>query len=80
MTYDKLKGKLDFIIKKYNKEKDKNVTKQNNENIKTNMNELDIFKILFPKLINNNEEAKKNDLKNILDIILKKEENQELIK
>ena len=80
LAYDKLKGKLDFIKKKYNKEKDKNVTKQNNENIKTNMNELDIFKILFPKLINNNEETKKNDLKNILDIILKKEENQELIK
>ena len=41
------------------------------------MNEIDIFKIIFPNLISN--EDKNEKLKNILSIIMKKKENKELI-
>ena len=82
--YDKLNDKLNFIKKKYVKEKridiNKNISKQNNKNIEANINELDIIKNIFPDLINDNIEDKKYKLKNILTIILKKEGTNELIK
>ena len=82
--YDKLNDKLNFIKKKYMKEKriaiNKNIIQQNNKNIEANINELDIIKNIFPDLINDNIEDKKNKLKNILTIILKKEGTNELIK
>ena len=77
LLYNKLKDKLEFFKKKLNKEKDTKKRKQYNENVKTNINEIDIFKIIFPDLIN--KEDKNNKLKNILSIILKNKENQELI-
>ena len=84
LLYNRLNDKLNLIKKKYRKEKgnniNKNILKQNNENIETNVNEFDIFKIIFPDLINEDIEDKKNKLKNILSIILKKEGNKELIK
>ena len=82
--YDKLNDKLNFIKKKDVKEKridiNENISKQNNKNIEANINELDIIKNIFPDLINDNIEDKKNKLKNILTIILKKEGTNELIK
>ena len=51
--------------------------KQNNKIIKANINELDIFKVIFPELKKNQD--KKKELKNILSIILKNKGNQELI-
>ena len=82
LLYNKLKDKLEIIKKKYLKEKSiiTNIRKQNDKNVETNLNELDIFKIIFPDLINKGSEDKKIQLKNILLIILKKEENKELIK
>ena len=82
LLYNKLKDKLRFIQKKYDKEKgnNMNIIKQNNKNIESNINELDIFKIIFPSLIGENTEEKNNQLKNILSTILKNEENLKLIK
>ena len=78
LLYNKLKDKLAFIKKKINKEKNNfNERKQYNENVKTNINEINIFKIIFPNLIN--KEDKINKLKKILSIILKNKENRELI-
>ena len=78
ILYNKLKDKLELIKKKYSKEKNKNISSgQYKENTKTNMNEIDILKIIFPDLIN--KENKNEKLKNILSIILKNKENQELI-
>jgi len=77
LLYNKLKDKLAFFKKKLNKEKNIKKRKQYNENVKTNRNEIDIFKIIFPDLIN--KEDKNNKLKNILSNILKNKENQELI-
>ena len=78
ILYNKLKDKLEIIKKKYTKEKNKNISSgQYKENTKTNMNEIDILKIIFPDLIN--KENKNDQLKNILSIILKNKENQELI-
>ena len=80
-------GKYNIDIKKVNNipnigkiKINKNIMKQNNENIETNINEFDIFKIIFPDLIKEDIEDKKNKLKNILTIILKKEGTNELIK
>ena len=82
LLYNKLKDKLEIIKKKYLKEKSiiTNIRKQNDKNVETNLNELDIFKIIFPDLITKDRTDKKIQLKNILLIILKKEENKELIK
>ena len=82
LLYNKLKDKLEIIKKKYLKEKSiiTNIRKQNDKNVETNLNELDIFKIIFPDLITKDRRDKKIQLKNILLIILKKEENKELIK
>ena len=81
LLYNKLKDRLEFIKKKYKKEKGIRIKNQNIENIKTNLDELDLFKIILPDLIGNNaNKNKKNELKNILSIILKKEENKDLIK
>ena len=81
LLYNKLKDRLEFIKKKYKKEKGIKIKNQNIENIKTNLDELDLFKIILPDLIGNNANGnKKNEMKNILSIILKKEENKELIK
>ena len=82
LLYNKLKDKLEIIKKKYLKEKRiiTNIRKQNDKNVETNLNELDIFKIIFPDLITKDRTDKKIQLKNILLIILKKEENKELIK
>ena len=77
LLYNKLKDKLAFLKKKLNREKNIKKRKQYNENVKTNKNEIDIFKIIFPDLIN--KEDKNNKLKNILSNILKNKENQELI-
>ena len=78
ILYNKLKDKLELIKKKYSKEKNKNISSgQYKENTKTNMNEIDILKIIFPDLIN--KENKNEKLKNILSIILKNKENQEFI-
>jgi len=78
ILYNKLKDKLELIKKKYSKEKNKNISSgQYKENTKTNMNEIDILKIIFPDLIN--KENKNEKLKIILSIILKNKENQELI-
>ena len=78
ILYNKLKDKLELIKKKYSKEKNKNISSgQYKENTKNNMNEIDILKIIFPDLINNENKSEK--LKNILSIILKNKENQELI-
>ena len=78
ILYNKLKDKLELIKKKYSKEKNKNISSgQYKENTKTNKNEIDILKIIFPDLIN--KENKNEKLKNILSIILKNKENQELI-
>ena len=78
ILYNKLKDKLELIKKKYSKEKNKNISSgQYKENTKTNMNEIDILKIIFPDLIN--KEKKNEKLKNILSIIMKNKENQELI-
>ena len=77
LSYNKLKDKLEFLKKAYNKKKRINMDKQNNKIIKANINELDIFKVIFPELKNNQD--KKKELKNILSIILKNKGNQELI-
>ena len=84
LLYCKLSDKLNFFNKKYNKEKEKeinmSINKQNIQNVDSNINEFDIFKIIFPDLLGEDNKEKKNKLKNILSIILNKEENQELIK
>ena len=78
ILYNKLKDQLELVKKKYTKEKNKNISSgQYKENTKTNMNEIDILKIIFPNLINN--ENKNEKLKNILSIIMKSKENRELI-
>ena len=82
LLYNKLNDKLENTKKKYNKDKNIiiNIREQNDKNVETNFNELDIFKIIFPDLIGKNNEDKKKQLKNILSIILKNKENKELIK
>ena len=82
LLYNKLNDKLENTKKKYNKDKNIiiDIREQNDKNVETNFNELDIFKIIFPGLINKGSADKKIQLKNILSIILKKEENKELIK
>ena len=82
LLYNKLNDKLENTKKKYNKDKNIiiNIREQNDRNVETNFNELDIFKIIFPDLIGKNNEDKKKQLKNILSIILKNKENKELIK
>ena len=78
ILYNKLKDKLEIIRKRYKEENKNNIAiTQYKENTKTNMNEIDIFKIIFPNLISN--EDKNEKLKNILSIIMKKKENKELI-
>ena len=78
ILYNKLKENLGFIKRRLEKEKNKNISiTQYKENTKTNIKEIDIFKIIFPGLIN--KENKNEKLKNILSIILKNKENQELI-
>ena len=82
LLYNKLNDKLENTKKKYNKDKNIiiNIREQNDKNVETNFNELDIFKIIFPDLIGKNNEDKKKQLKNILSIILKNKENKELLK
>ena len=82
---NKLFNKL-YIIKrekkskKYNKNKN-HIDKLNSNNLNLNKNEIDIFKLLFPtkKNIKFNSIEKKEMLKNILNIVLYKIENRELI-
>ncbi len=79
LLYMKLDNKLQFVkaqkdAKKFNlKEKDINLNKQNFTNVNVNMNELNIFKLIFP------DESKSKKLKKIITIILKKQENNELL-
>ena len=79
LLYMKLNNKLQFVkaqkdAKKFNlKEKDINLNKQNFTNVNVNMNELNIFKLIFP------DESKSKKLKKIITIILKKQENNELL-
>ena len=79
LLYTKLKNKLEFIktkkkTKKCNlKEKGINLDKQNLENVNINLNELNIFKMIFP------DENKYKKLKKIISIILKKQGNKDLL-
>ena len=79
LLYTKLKNKLEFIktqqqTKKNNlKDKGIHLGKQNLENVNINLDELNIFKLIFP------EEKKDKKLKKIVTIILKKQGNKELL-
>ncbi len=79
LLYMKLYNKLQFIkaqkqANKFNlKEKNINFAKQNLANVNVNMNELNVFKLIFP------DENKSKKLKIILSTILKKKENKELL-
>ncbi len=79
LLFLKLNNKLQFVkaqqhTKKCNlKEKGININKQNLENVNVNMNEINIFKMIFP----NEDNFKK--LKKIVSIILKKQGNKELL-
>ena len=79
LLYTKLKNKLELIktqqqTKKCNLiEKGINLDKQNLENVYINLNELNIFKMIFP------DENKYKKLKKIISIILKKQGNKDLL-
>ena len=79
LKYIKLNNKMQFMktqqqIKKCNlKDKGINLDKKNLENVNINMNELDIFKIVF------HEDDKNEKLKKIVSIILKKNSNKEML-
>ena len=79
LLYNKLYNKLQFVktqqnIKKSNfKDKGIDLDRQNYLNVNTNMNEIDIFKIIF---IENNKTEK---LKKIVSIILKKNGNKGIL-
>ena len=81
LLYIKLNNKLQFLktqqqTKRYNlKNKGINLDKQNLENININMNELIIFKLIFP----DENENKSKKLKQIISNIKKKKENKELL-
>ena len=79
LLFLKLNNKLQFVkaqqhTKKCNlKEKGININKQNLENVHVNMNEINIFKMIFP------DEDNFKKLKKIVSIILKKQGNKELL-
>ena len=79
LKYVKLNNKMQFVksqqqIKKCNlKDKGINLDKKNLENINVNINELEIFKIIFP------DDNKTEKLKKIVSIILKKHGNKEML-
>ena len=81
LAYIKLNNKLQFVkaqqqTKQYNlKDKGINLDKQNMENININVNELNIFKLIFP----DENENKCKKLKQIISILMKKKENKELL-
>ena len=79
LLYEKLNHKLQLIKTqkqtKQNalKEKGINLDKQNSTNLYINIDELNIFKMIFP------DEDKTKKLKKIISVILKKQENKELL-
>ena len=90
IDFSKLYAKLNLIKKSYKKKyqrilKNKtNIKDINNKNFETNKNELELFKLIFPN--KNDDKNKKNfnninkseELKNIINILLKKEENKKI--
>jgi hypothetical protein len=79
LLYSKLYNKLQFVKTAYQtknlnlKEKGINLDTQNLANVNINMNELNIFKIIFP------DDNKCQKLKKIISIIMKKHANKELL-
>ena len=79
LLYVKLNNKLQYAkseqqAKRFNlKDKGINLDKQNYDNVNINMNELNIFKFIFPN------ENKSKKLKKIISIILKKKEKSKLL-
>ena len=80
LLYVKLNNKLQYAkseqqAKRFNlKDKGINLDKQNYDNVNINMNELNIFKFIFPN------ENKSKKLKKIISIILKKKRKKRIIR
>ena len=80
LLYTKLNNKLEFIkaqqkARKHNLvEKGIFLEKQNSKNINLNMNELNVFRLIFP------DDNKSEKLKKIVSSILKKQGNNEILK